>query len=55
MGRPRKRVSQKQSIRVVLHLTPAEKKKLDRIAAQMGLPTATAARFRALGTRLVPA
>ena len=50
VGRPRKSVDEKQSIRVVLHLTPAEKKRLDALAAKMDLPVATAARIRALGS-----
>ncbi len=50
MGRPRKLQGQKQSIRVVLYLTPAEKKRLDALARQAGLPVATLARLRAVGT-----
>ena len=50
VGRPRKSVDEKQSIKVVLHLTPAEKKRLDALAAKMDLPVATAARIRALGS-----
>lgn len=48
MARPRKPLAEKQSIKVVLHLTPAEKRKLDSLAAKMGMPVATAARIRAL-------
>jgi hypothetical protein len=48
MGRPRKSAALKQSVKVVLHLTPAEKRKLDAAAARMSLPVATAARIRAL-------
>ncbi len=50
MGRPRKLQGQKQSIRVVLYLTQAEKKRLDALARQAGLPVATLARLRAVGT-----
>jgi hypothetical protein len=48
MARPRKSRVDKQSVRVVLHLTLAEKRKLDALAAKMGLPVATAARIRVL-------
>jgi hypothetical protein len=48
MARPRKPAADKQSFKVVLHLTRAEKRKLDRLAAEMGLPVATAARLRVL-------
>lgn len=48
MARPPKSKADKQSVRVVLHLTPAEKRRLDAIAAKMRLPVATAARIRAL-------
>jgi hypothetical protein len=34
---------------VVLHLTPAEKRKLDAAARRAGLPVATLARLRAIG------
>jgi hypothetical protein len=47
MGRPPKSAADKQSIKIVLHLTPAEKKKLDREAAREKLPVATLARLRA--------
>lgn len=47
MGRPQKSAADKQSIKVVLHLTPAEKKQLDRAAARAKLPVATLARLRA--------
>jgi|HubBroStandDraft_2_1064218.scaffolds.fasta_scaffold04066_7 hypothetical protein len=50
MARPRKSRSDKQSVRVVLNLTPDEKKRLDAAARQAGLPPATLARLRALGT-----
>jgi hypothetical protein len=46
MGRPPKSAADKQSIKIVLHLTPAEKKKLDKAAAQAKLPVATLARLR---------
>jgi hypothetical protein len=45
MSRPRKPRTKKQSICVVLHLTPAEKKRLDAAAARAGLPVATVARL----------
>jgi len=48
MARPRKRRADKQSICVVLHLTPDEKKKLDAAARRADLPVATLARRRAL-------
>lgn len=48
MARPRKSRSAKQSIRVVIHLTPGEKKQLDAAAMQAGLPVATLARLRTL-------
>jgi hypothetical protein len=52
MPRPRKSKVEKQSVVVVLHLTLAEKKKLDVLAKQAGLPVATLARLRAVGTRV---
>jgi hypothetical protein len=48
MSRSRKPVAHKQSIKVVLHLTPAEKRRLDAAAKREGLPVATAARLYAL-------
>lgn len=48
MSRPLKSRASKQSVRVVLHLTPAEKKRLDAAAIKVGLPTATVARLYAL-------
>lgn len=50
MSRPRKPRVSKQSVRVVLHLTVAEKKRLDEMAREAGLPVATFARLRAIGT-----
>jgi len=44
MGRPRKPRSEKQSVRLVLHLTPGEKKQLDVAAARANLPAAAFAR-----------
>jgi hypothetical protein len=46
-GRPPKLVADKQSMKVVLHLTPAEKKRLDLEAARERVPVATLARLRA--------
>jgi len=46
-GRPPKSAATKQSAKVVLHLTPAEKKRLDAAAARAKLPVATPARLRA--------
>jgi hypothetical protein len=48
MGRPRKSVSKKQSVRLVLHLTLADKKILDDAAKRAGLPVATVARLYAM-------
>lgn len=48
MGRPRKSASKKQSVRVVLHLTRAEKRLLDAAASRAGLPVATVARLYAM-------
>ena len=48
MARPRKTKVDKQSVVVVLHLTLADKKRLDAAAARAGLPVATAARLYAL-------
>ena len=48
MARPRKPAAQKQSVKVVLHLTPAEKRQLDAAAARAGLPVATLVRLSAL-------
>jgi hypothetical protein len=48
-GRPPKSAATKQSAKVVLHLTPAEKKRLDAEAARAKLPVATLARLRAVG------
>jgi len=45
VGRPKKSRAKKQSIRVVLHLTPEEKKRLDVAAMRAGLPVATLARL----------
>ena len=47
-GRPPKPRAKKQSELVVLHLTPAEKKKLDAAAERAGLPVATFARMHAM-------
>lgn len=49
MGRPRKPPADKRSVRVVLHLTPAEKKQLDRMAAAARVPTTVFARLRVVG------
>lgn len=46
MGRPPKSAADKQSIKVVIHLTPAEKRLLDREAAKAKVPVATLARIR---------
>jgi hypothetical protein len=51
VARPRKSVSEKQSIKVVLHLTLREKKQLDAAATKAKLPVATLARLRAVGAR----
>jgi len=51
MGRPPKPAAEKQSMKVVLHLTPAEKKRLDRAAARAKVPVATLARLRATTER----
>ena len=51
MARPRKSRIDKQSVRVVLHLTMAEKKRLDAEATRAKLPVATLARLRAVGAR----
>jgi len=48
MARPRKPRVDKQSCKVVLHLTPAEKKRLEAAAARSGLPVATVARLYAM-------
>lgn len=48
MGRPRKSRVDKQSCKVVLHLTLAEKKRLDAAARRAGLPVATAVRRYAM-------
>lgn len=48
MARPRKPAKTKQSAKVVLHLTPAEKRRLDAAAAQLRLPVATLARLYAM-------
>jgi hypothetical protein len=48
MGRPRKRAAVKQSAKVMLHLTSAERRKLAARARQLGLPVATAVRLLAL-------
>lgn len=48
MARPRKSRAEKRSVLVVLHLTPAEKKRLMSAAARTGLPVATVARLYAL-------
>lgn len=48
MARPRKSRASKQSVRVVIHLTRAEKKRLDAAATKSGLPVATVARLYAL-------
>lgn len=45
MVRPLKSHTAKQSVVVVLHLTPAEKKRLAAAAARDGLPVATVARL----------
>lgn len=45
MSRPRKTRVQKQSAKVVLHLTLAQKKQLDAAADRIGLPVATVARL----------
>ena len=52
MSRPHKPRASKQSVVVVLHLTPAEKKKLEALAKQAGLPVATLARLRAVGAKV---
>lgn len=54
MARPRKPRAEKQSILVAIHLTPAEKKKLDSAAKKAGLPVATLARFRVTGMSHAP-
>jgi len=48
VARPRKPAAAKQSAKVVLHLTPAEKRKLAAAAARAGLPVATTTRLLAL-------
>lgn len=48
MGRPPKPASDRQSERVVLHFTPAEKKILKAAAARAQVPLATWVRRRAL-------
>ncbi len=48
MGRPRKPRVDKQSVRVVLNFTLAEKKRLDEMARKAGLPVATLARLKVL-------
>ena len=48
MGRPCKPRAKKQSEKVVLCLTPAEKKQLDAAAARAGLPVATFARIHTM-------
>jgi hypothetical protein len=48
MARPRKSRATKQSAKVVLHLTLAEKKRLEVAAAKDRLPVATAARLYAM-------
>ena len=45
MSRPRKPRATKQSVVVALHLTAAEKKRLDAAALREGLPVATVARL----------
>jgi hypothetical protein len=40
-------------VRLVLNLTPSEKKQLDAAAAQAKLPVATFARWRVFGTVVV--
>jgi hypothetical protein len=57
MARPRKKLIEKRSVDVVLHLTPAEKKRLDAAAARAGLPVATVARLytmRAVESQAAP-
>ena len=49
-GRPRKPRAEKQSALVVIHLTPAEKKKLEAAARRADLPVATLARRLVIGT-----
>ena len=51
MARPRKAPAKKQSVKVVIHLTPAEKRRLDAAAERVGLPVATLARQRTIGVR----
>jgi hypothetical protein len=51
MARPRKAAASKRSATVVLYLTPAEKRQLESLARQAGLPVATFARLRALGVQ----
>lgn len=46
MGRPAKNVREKQSVRFVLNVTPAEKKQIEAAAAKEKLPAATFARLR---------
>jgi hypothetical protein len=46
IGRPPKSVAEKQSFKVVLHLTPAEGKRLAKAAARAKVPIATLARLR---------
>jgi hypothetical protein len=48
MARPRKSRATKQSVKLVLSLTPAEKKRLEAAAAKDRLPVATAARLYAM-------
>jgi len=45
MGRPCKPHAEKQSVRIILNLTPAEKKRLDAAARRAGLSVATVARL----------
>jgi hypothetical protein len=48
VARPRKSDATKQSVVVALHLTLAEKRRLDAAAKRVGLPVATAARLYVL-------
>ena len=48
MGRPKKKASEKRSVRLVLRLTPAEHRALAKEAARTKLPLATFSRLMLL-------
>jgi hypothetical protein len=48
MGRPKKSSRDRQAVKLLLRLTPADNRKLAARAKQLGLPVATAVRLLAL-------